>query len=53
MNLSATDQATKVPRIFGDNHPILCDAPFEDAVVGLAAPTDVQWMDRIVTAGSR
>jgi hypothetical protein len=50
MNLRATDQAAKVPRIFGDYHPILCDTPLEDAVVGFTAPTNVQRMDRIVVA---
>ena len=51
MNLYTTYQATKVPRIFRDNHSILRDTPLENAVVGLAAPADVQWMDRIVMAG--
>ena len=51
MNLDAPDQATKVPRIFGDYHSILCDTPLKDAMVGLATPTNVQWMDRIVKAG--
>jgi len=50
MNLDAADQAAKVARIFGDDHPILCDTPLEDAVVGLTTPTNVQWMDRIVAA---
>src|SRR5689334_15941253 len=51
MNLNAADQAAKVPRIFGDDYPILCNTPLEHAMVRLATPTNVQWMDRIVTTG--
>ena len=51
MNLDAADQATKVPRIFGNDHPILSDTPLKDAMVRLTAPTDMQRMDRIVKAG--
>ena len=51
MNLDATDQATKVPRIFGDYHSILCDTPLKNAIVRRTTPTNVQRMNRIVEAG--
>ena len=51
MNFDSADQAPEVSGIFGNKDPILRDAPFQDAIVWLAAPANVQWMDGVVAAG--
>lgn len=50
MEFAAADQSPEVPCVFGNDDPVLGDAPLDDAMVGFAASADVQRMNNIVAS---
>jgi len=50
MEFTAANQSPEIPRVFGNDDPVLGDAPLDDTMIRFAAPADVKRMNGIVAS---